>query len=260
MVRKVFIAMLLFVVTSTSVTCVSFVKFEGMSEFDKPIILSGTLGKPKGEGPFPAVVLLHGCAGPHDHHSVWASRLRRWGYVTLIVNSLSPRGVKNICGKGEGRIVSPLTRAQDAYNAKSYLARLPFVDPNRIAVIGWSHGARSTIEVVTRTLRREKPFRAAVAFYPYCDYYLNYVNAPLIILIGELDDWTPSVNCSQAVPSEGETIHEIILKVYPGAYHSFDNPVHFGGRWYRGHLLSYNKKATADSIFQVKKFLAKHLQ
>jgi dipeptidyl aminopeptidase/acylaminoacyl peptidase len=62
--------------------------------------LTGQLYQPAGEGPFPAVVFLHGCAGidPVQHH--WAHRLQQWGYVVLLVDSFGPRGVTNVCTGG----------------------------------------------------------------------------------------------------------------------------------------------------------------
>jgi dienelactone hydrolase len=54
------------------------------------------------------------------------------------------------------------------------------------------------------------------------------------------------------------TEHEVILKVYPGAYHDFD--------WegtdeiYEGHRLLYDPIAAKDAIVQVKSFLAKHFR
>jgi hypothetical protein len=65
------------------------------------LMLKGTLMKPKGDGPFPAVVLLHGCEGMggagSDAYNRWASRLKSWGYLTLQVDSFGPRGDSFIC-------------------------------------------------------------------------------------------------------------------------------------------------------------------
>ena len=56
----------------------------------------------------------------------------------------------------------------------------------------------------------------------------------------------------------GDTQHEVILKVYPGAYHLFD----YEGmnETDDGHRLLYDKAAAADAIIQVKNFLSKHMQ
>ena len=262
MIRKTFIALLLVFGTVTSAAAADIVTFKGTTttEIGDMLMLTGKLTKPKGDGPFHAVVVLHGCSGLHKYFDVWAERLASWGYVTLQVDSFGPRGESNIC-RDSILIYDLLTkRAQDAYDAKSYLVGLPFVDPNRIAVMGWSHGGWTTLFVVRTTSlaqKREDPFRAAIAFYPYCSLPLDDLNAPLLILIGELDDWCPASMCFSRMPL-GKTVHEVILKVHPRAYHCFD--------WegidvnYMGHRLQYDPAAAADAIIQVREFLVKHFQ
>jgi dienelactone hydrolase len=125
--------------------------------------------------------------------------------------------------------------------------------------MGWSHGGWTTISVVDQ--KSEDPFRLAIAFYPYCNRTLIGFNAPLLILIGEKDDWTPAGMCTSRMGSV-QTGHEVILKVYPDAYHGFDGEGldmvaagHDGG-----HRMLYNRAAAADAIIQVRTFLAKHLK
>ena len=93
-------------------------------------------------GPYPAVVVLHGCAGISSHSTGIADRLGSWGYVTLAVDSLSPRGISSACGGGS------LGQAFDAYAALHYLMTLEDVDPARIAVLGQSMGG-STRSITT---------------------------------------------------------------------------------------------------------------
>jgi len=151
------------------------------------------------------------------------------------------------------------TRAHDAYDAKDFLSKLPFVNRNRIALLGWSHGGITVLNALIKQIKpqnSENPFKVAIAFYPYCDIYLNNLNAPLLILIGESDDWTPAKNCSASMPPD-QPEPEVILKIYPGAYHDFD--------WegmdeiYEGHVKLYDPIAAQDAIIQVKNFLAKYL-
>jgi dienelactone hydrolase len=137
--------------------------------------LTGQLYQPAGEGPFPAVVFLHGCAGidPVQHH--WAHRLQQWGYVVLLVDSFGPRGVTNVCTGGVA--LSPVDpqydRMPEAYAAQAYLARQPFNDPHRFALRGWAVGGRATLYAVDTLYLAEirpTPFKAAVALYPLCLY------------------------------------------------------------------------------------------
>jgi dienelactone hydrolase len=229
----------------------------------KPIKLTGILTKPEGNGPFPAVILLHGCSGVEDgkvRNEAWSNRLVKWGYVTLQVDSFGPRNISNICTDDFELFAMSLIRTQDAYDAKVFLAGFPFVDLNRIGVLGWSHGGWTSLNVASRQIKpqdSETAFKAAVAFYPYCEMVPNNFNAPLLILIGEWDDWAKAKSCSEMIQSK-PTKPEIILKIYPGAYHDFD--------WegvdeiYVGHRMLYDPIATQDAIIQVKSFLAKHLK
>jgi len=235
------------------------------------VTLIGKLTKPQGDGPFPAVVLMHGCSGIVKYDDDWAERIASWGYVALQVDSLGPRGESETC---VNLLRVPVhIRAQDAYDAKSYLSGLPFVDRNRIAVMGWSHGGSTTLASVSKSnyatfaasvttnlepQKREDPFRAAIAFYPFCIGQLDDSNAPLLILIGELDTWCPAALCQMKMPS-GKTANEVILKIYSGAYHCFDwEGVDFVAL--QRYRLLYNAAASADSIVQVKEFLAKQMK
>jgi dienelactone hydrolase len=122
------------------------------------------------------------------------NRLQRWGYVSLLVDSFKPRGEENICSPGQSHTIQPSRRAKDAFGAKLYLESLPYVDPNRIAVMGWSHGGMATLEAVQINVPSSGPFQAAVAFYPYCT-RMYILNSPLMVMIGEKDDWTPAQKC-----------------------------------------------------------------
>jgi len=234
------------------------------------VTLTGKLTKPQGDGPFPAVVLIHGCDGISKATDAWADKLASWGYVALEVDSLGPRGLSEICSN-----VWQLPhhiRAEDAYDAKSYLSGLSFVDRNRIGLMGWSHGGCGTLAAVSRQnygtfaalagtnfepSKRNGLFRAAIAFYPYCIGQLDDSNAPLLILVGELDTWCPAALCQMKMPS-GKSANEVILKIYPGAYHGFD--MEGVDMVWGKHRMVYNPSAFTDSIVQVKEFFAKYLK
>ena len=258
--------------TVTAVTAADDVTFKGTTKTDGGdfVLLKGKLTKPQADGPFPAVVLLHGCSGIQKSQDDWASRLATWGYVSLQVDSFNPRGTSDICGNS--RRVPFEIRTQDAIDAKSFLCTLPFVNSNKIAIIGWSHGGVTTLTSVSFSNyffwagrdktnhfpKQEAPFRAAIAFYPYCMAQLEDSNAPLLILIGELDTWSPVSQCQAYMPS-GKSTHEVILKIYPGAHHGFDWEGVDLVKLHQHRILS-NPEALADSIIQVKEFLAKYLK
>jgi dienelactone hydrolase len=134
------------------------------------------------------------------------------------------------------------------------------VDSKRIAVIGWSHGGSTVLSALNEMSggKGKTPFRAGIAFYPYCNVPFEYVNAPLLILIGEKDDWCPATLCAVHMQKEEKPGREIFLKVYPGAYHCFDwEGLH---AMYLDHRLQYDPAAAADAIVRVRNFLARHMK
>ncbi|PKL15176.1 MAG: hypothetical protein CVV50_00945 [Spirochaetae bacterium HGW-Spirochaetae-6] len=184
----------------------------------------GELYKPQGEGPYPAVVLLHGCGGVHGIYHEWAERLEELGFVSYVVDSLGPRGKTQVCS-GESS-PSPAERVADALAAKEYLAGKKFVNPEQIFVMGWSHGGLSTMMLAEGAGREEKPaFRGALAFYPYCrvDYKGEELAMPLLVLIGGADGLTPARLCEKyAAKAALNQANQLELEVYPGGYHGFD--------------------------------------
>jgi len=229
--------------------------------WENPLSLMGLLRKPDGDGPFPAVVLLHGCGGINPQRDDrWIEKLLNLGYVTLQIDSFKPRGISSVCTySGNDALDILQRRVVDAYDAKRFLAGKPFVDRKRIALMGWSHGGMTTLQALDR--HEEDPFRAAVAFYPSCRSPLNDMNAPLLILIGDADDWTPASRCVAMMPNE-KVSPEVSLKVYSGAYHGFDIlGANFNVRGSRGmHHLQYQQEAELDSSIEVKNFLEKYLR
>jgi len=257
MFRRIVIVVILVIVTSTSVIAADIATFKGTDTTvaGTPVMLTGKLTKPQGDGPFPAVVLLHGCGGIRSYQDVWTEKFASWGYVAFQVDSFGPRGLSSVCGDATLLTSIISKRSQDAYDAKTYLVGLPFVDRNRVGVMGWSHGGMTTLSVVDQ--KRNDSFRSAIAFYPYCNRPLFDFNAPLLILIGEKDDWTPANSCSMRMRS-GQTDPEVVLKIYPDSHHGFDGEGL--DTFVEGHRMLYNPVAAADAIIQVKTFLAKHLK
>ncbi len=195
----------------------------------EPVRLEGTLGFPEGPGPFPAVVLAHGCSGVGAAVKGWAGTLQEWGYATLVIDSFGPRGLREVCTGGGA--LRPTQRIPDAYGALRALATHPRIDPERIALMGFSHGGALTMGAATQWAREtyappgRPAFRAFLPFYPNCN--AEYperlrVSAPLRIHAGEIDDWTPSAPCVKLAELLREAGQDAEITVYPGAHHAFD--------------------------------------
>jgi len=258
MKRLVFFSILIAIILSFSPLAAETVTFAGSSPTSgiDQLILKANLVKPNSDGPFPAVIMMHGCSGDSPYLDAWEKRFVQWGYVVLRVDSLTPRKQQTFCDLPMDTV---MPRAQDAYDAKAYLMEIPYVDKYKIGLVGWSHGAIAALNVVddsTPIENRKSPFQCAALFYPYCSDVLN-LNAPLLILAGEKDDWCPPSTC-KALVSLNNSQFEITFKIYENATHAFD----YEGldTVAQGHVLKYNPEATKDAVLQVQNFLAKYLK
>jgi dienelactone hydrolase len=233
----------------------SLVEFANVSETEPKLL--GYLARPDGAGPFPAVVVLHGCGGFAAGGSLQLTdQLKDWGYVALMVDSLGPRGLATACG---GSLTG---QPGDAYAALKYLSRQSFVAPERVAVLGNSLGGSSALYAIDRDLLAQyfrEQFRAVVAYYPGCGNPAALLTAPALILIGEADDWTPAERCRDMVAHARPDGAPIALTVCPGVYHGFNFAMLKPGRSSLGHWLEYNEPAARDAEEKVRAFLATNL-
>jgi dienelactone hydrolase len=212
---------------------------------------------PPGTGPFPAVVVMHGCAGISTNHRYWAGRLREWGYAAALLDSYLPRNASQTCYR-IGSHPAPILRAQDAFNAATYLRTLPIIQLDHIGLIGFSHGGTTalfaTLASAVPTDRGGRPFQALVAYYPGCrrDNLLGEPVSDLLILIGKNDDWTPAADCWEYLKAQGGFPHAPMMKEYPGAVHSFDSSSRL--QYYQDHMVGSNHAAADDSFVMTKAF------
>jgi dienelactone hydrolase len=236
--------------------------------------------RPHGTGPFPAVILMHGCHGVSASTREWAHWFRERGYVALVVDSWTPRRIRDGCVPGPD--IPPTERFDDAVGALRWLRSRAYVDPQRVGVMGWSNGGVFAMSVINgpsleraRARGVEVPapgFAAAVALYPGGCYSLvnERVVRPLLLLIGDADDWTLASECARMVEAMRGRGADASIVLYPGAVHYFDvvgqprtvlpeveNRNKPGGCC--GASVGYDAAADADARTRVEAFLARHL-
>ncbi len=244
---------------------------------------------PGGAGPYPVIILAHGCAGinPEDPYGLWSqmdswgATFRSWGYATLIVDSFTARGVLNgVCSSGA---VIPSERAIDIYSAATVLAKTAGVNPQKIGVFGVSHGANAVSWATRNDLYTTATahaaltaaggtIRAGATLYPNCDTALNGVTfyAPYFVAIGAADDWASNAVCELVTnyPTVSGTPVDVSgygsllrITVYPNVTHSFDLPglttVHLNTQ---GHYIAYNPTVLADVQARMKAFFDSFLK
>lgn len=226
--------------------------------------LVGYLFTPATPGRHPAIVLLHGRAGPYSsnvnagctlvargtsspcnagtlskRHEMWADYWVERGYVVLLVDSFGPRGRAHGYGRNthddadrddvNERTVRPL----DAEGALAYVAQRSDVRPERVFLQGWSNGASTTLNAMYRqaesTAKSGPRFRAALAFYPGCGpralLSQRYRSeARLWVFLGSDDEEVSPKVCDDVLQRAKTAGSPIEITWYEGATHDFDDP------------------------------------
>jgi dienelactone hydrolase len=225
--------------------------------------IDGYLAKPGGDGPFPAVVVLPDCIGltPFVRETLTA-QLASWGYVTLVVDSWTTRQAQAGCFLN-GQEPPGVDRIADAYGGLFSLAGLPFVQRDRVGLLGFATGGVFVLTLAepqsqSSVVNGENlGFKAGVAYYPECTALGQVQKAafPLLILVGRDDQRTRAQACEEVVRPAGGEGSPIEVQVYPGVKHGFADP-HWGST---GEILgfpaAYDPKAAEDALARAHEFL-----
>ena len=192
--------------------------------------IAGELRIPRpGTDRLPAVILMHGGSGMGGQGDDWSQHLNSMGVATFVLDSFTGRGLVNSESAGA---VSVTARIVDAYRALELLAKHPRIDPDKIAIMGFSHGGWAALySSLKRFARMHGPadgraFAAHIVFYPGCiQTYLegdDVVDKPIRIFHGNADDQLPLEPCREYAARLRKAGKDVLLTEYAGAHHAFD--------------------------------------
>ena len=236
---------------------------EKINDKEVRLEIDGLYNKPKGSGPFPAVIILQSCGGSKPHLFEWADKFNEWGYASFVVKSLEARNM-NDCRVGLPieKMISDV--ASDAFGALEYLSKKPEINPKKIAVIGFSLGAGAINNIIINQIKPPGPndFVGAISFYHRCRNIMYALERyPIIQFTGSLDR-THHQSCADLNKIYSGSDFSKLLKnlqvvSYENVHHSFDDSTKNGQKDNNGNIMAYDRNAHLDSIEKVKIFLKK---
>jgi dienelactone hydrolase len=197
----------------------------------RPTTISGTLKVARDAGRRPLVILLHGSGGIEENAVVWERLFASLGISTFAIDSFTGRGI--VSTVADQSQLGRLNMILDLYRSLAILAVHPRVDPNRIAVMGFSRGGQAALYA---TLKRFQKMwnssgidpAAYIALYAPCiTTYIDdaqVTDHPIRIFHGIADDWVEIGPCRNYFKRLRKTSKDVQMTEYPDALHAFDYP------------------------------------
>lgn len=133
--------------------------------------------RPPGAGPFPTVIMMHGCGGLQPFLFHYATAFRDAGLAAVVVDSFAHRRISRfsahltVC---TGLRLRGAERAVDLFAVLDWLSDQSWCAPGRISAAGWSHGGWAIMDAMALASRAPKRLACAqsiegvVLIYPYC--------------------------------------------------------------------------------------------
>jgi dienelactone hydrolase len=196
-----------------------------------PATLAGELRIPKpGSDRLPAVVLIHGSGGVGGNVDAWAKEINSLGIVAFILDTFSGRGI--VSTVSDQSQLDSLAMTIDAYRALALLAQHPRIDPERIAVMGFSKGAVPAVYSSNERFRKlynpaKVSFAAHIGLYTPCNVQYRdddkVTGVPIRLFHGIADDYVAVAPCRGYVERLKRAGANVALTEYPDAYHGYDS-------------------------------------
>ena len=176
---------------------------------------------------YPVVIGVAGSLGWAEHHHGYLERYRDMGIATFSLHSFKSRGVISTVGE-QVSVTIPMI-VHDAYMALAALSAKSDINIEKVAITGWSLGGGVSLftawKPIKDTISPNFKFSAHLPLYPPCiaePEELEFTDAPLHILIGEIDNWVPAEPCVEMINSLKLDGYNADITVYPNSHHSFD--------------------------------------
>ena len=229
--------------------------------------------KPLKDEPSPYVIIIPTSGGITKAAAVsferYKNKLLDKGFGVIILDQFYSTGIE------KGTISRGPLASMGALSIIEYIKNNhPNLTNNKFGVMGGSRGGMTVLSLASPLAREnfiyknvKQWFDAGVAFYPSCG--KQELTMPVVVFIGELDEWTSAINCKMWKKRDKEQISSGMLQIfiYKNAHHAFNRELI--KKLYRpskddhdlsGRAVQYNKKADKHSQKKMIKFFVKHLK
>ena len=187
------------------------------------VALTGQAAMPSGNGPFPAVLVMHNALGLGDHMREVAQRLAALGYLAVATDMYgggAPTGDPKINGASyEAVMKDPALLRSRVVAWFDRVAAMPEVDATRVAAIGFCFGGACVLELarsgaaaravvsyhgILASAQPMQPDAFAGEVHAYCGAQDPY--APLVQIDGLRDELTEA-GARYTITTFGEAAH-----------------------------------------------------
>lgn len=214
--------------------------------------ITGYMAVPEGDGPFPALVLIHEWWGLNDNIRSLADDFAARGYVALAVDMYEGESTTDQAKARElsSGVQNNMERAQENLRqAAAFLREQPNVKGDALASVGWCFGGGWSYQMA----RNDFGLDASVMYYgrfsPHDDH--SHMKTDIIGHFGaeDMSIKVDDVETFQATLRTGSGAHEIYI--YPNAGHGFAN---------EDNAEAYNPEAAALAWQRTMTFLTEHVR
>jgi dienelactone hydrolase len=202
---------------------------------------------PPGPGPFPTVLLIHGCGGlfgieqPNPIMDEYAHSAVQAGWAAAILDSFSPRGWKAPWARRRvciGLRLQGHRRSADVLAGLDLLGADPRIDLRHLRIASWSHGGWAVGDLVTLpdpgdgSLRRTMAEVEGIYFtYPFCGFPAQggrrdwTWKGEVRFVFAEHDTVQSAAGCQPMLDRARKAGARVEAVVIPGVTHAFDERV-----------------------------------
>ena len=204
---------------------------------DRPVKVDALITYPKGEGPFPVLIIVHSSGGPGEfsdkdyrYYRSQQKPLLKMGIAVMYLDNFSGRNVINTYANQQQ--ATHWSTYIDAFMALEHLSKDPKINIKKVGISGYSRGGIISLMISEKRLRdalvsKDLYFAAAQPRSPDCWSIGMFRNPQPIketktwMVLGGKDDYTraePCVEMGEKIKANGGDIEVTVEKHW---HHSF---------------------------------------